>query len=148
MIDATRLRATALQLIRGGRLPPRRPDRVWGGAGYGGSLCALCNSGIGHEEVAMEIEYIDLPDASPCNAYLHTHCFLALEQELLLCEAAGPAVLGRATDQPDPLATTSPPAAFQPGSAPLHRPVALPSQCEDTTMPAHGRGQTYSGGTA
>ncbi len=118
MIDETRLRATARQLIRAGRLPPRPPDRVWGGAGFGGSLCALCHAGIGHNEVAMEVEYIVPADASPCNAYLHTRCFLALEQELLLCQADGQAACERPADPLNPAAPTSSPAAVQPGSAP------------------------------
>ena len=119
MIDESHLRMKSRQLIRSGRLPPRRPDRVWGGAGYGGSLCALCHSGIGHEEVAMEVEYTALADASPWNAYLHTRCFLALEQELLLCEAAGQAVCERTPERLNSPAASSPAAAVQPGSAPL-----------------------------
>jgi hypothetical protein len=119
MIDETGLRAKARQLIRAGGLPPHRPDRVWGGAGYGGSLCTLCNSGIGHDEVAIEVEYAPANDATARNYYLHTRCFLALEQELLLCEAAGPAAFQGAADGLHPSGTRATPAAFPPDNATL-----------------------------
>ena len=108
MKDEVALRSKARVLIRSGRLPQRRPDRVWGGAGYGGSSCMLCHSKIGHNEVAMEIEYVSKAGEDAPNACLHTHCFLALEQELLLLEATGQAPSDLPVQQQtEPAATAS-----------------------------------------
>ncbi|MPZ44092.1 MAG: hypothetical protein GEV05_11930 [Betaproteobacteria bacterium] len=82
------LREKARELIRTGKLPSRRPDRVWGGAGFAGCPCMLCGVAIKHDEMAVELEFTRNAEADSTNAHLHVRCFLALELELLKSEAA------------------------------------------------------------
>jgi hypothetical protein len=84
------LRGKARELIRAGRLPDRRPDRVWGGAGFEGSPCGLCGVLLKEAEMAVELEFARDLGLDPDSAQLHLHarCFLAMELELLEREAA------------------------------------------------------------
>jgi hypothetical protein len=84
------LRGKARELIRAGRLPDRRPDRVWGGAGFEGSPCGLCGVPLKEAEMAVELEFArDLGlDPDSANLHLHARCFLAMELELLQRDAA------------------------------------------------------------
>ncbi|MGH8666549.1 MAG: hypothetical protein ACREUX_19970 [Burkholderiales bacterium] len=87
MSDEIILREKARALIRTGKLPSRRPDRVWGGAGFAGCPCMLCGVAIKHDEMAVELEFTrDAEDA--INAHLHVGCFLAVELEFVKAEAA------------------------------------------------------------
>jgi hypothetical protein len=81
MSDST-LRRNVLDAIRAGRLPPRRPDRIWGGPG-GGAGCRICGKTIGCDELEVELE-IDAPDAARPQDHAHVHlgCFQAWEREL------------------------------------------------------------------
>jgi hypothetical protein len=81
------LRDKARELIRTGMFPSRRPDRVWGGAGFAGYPCVLCGVAIKHEEMAVELEFAVDAEPGVINPNLHVNCFLAVELELLQVEA-------------------------------------------------------------
>lgn len=87
MSEDVMLRYKARSLIRAGKLPMQRPDRIWGGAGFGGCQCALCGLAIKQAEVAFEVEFMRDEDASAASVHLHTRCFLAMEVELLKLES-------------------------------------------------------------
>jgi hypothetical protein len=74
------LRAKARDLIRAGRLPGRRPERIWGGAGLAGIRCTLCGEAIGRGDVVLEIEVRGGEGAS--YPQLHVHCFSVFETAL------------------------------------------------------------------
>ena len=89
-----------LYLLRAGKLPGRRPDRVWGGSGYGGSRCTLCGGFVRDDQVALEVEFGEVP--AETNHRLHIRCFLALESVLTereMQEAAASAI-GVANSRP------------------------------------------------
>jgi len=83
------LRAKARDLIRAGRLPGRRPERVWGGAGLAGIHCTLCDEAIERGDVVLEVEVHSGEGAS--YPQLHVQCFSMFETELRDLESA-PAV--------------------------------------------------------
>ena len=64
-----------------GRLPPRRPDRTYGGHGSG-VVCAICGLKTIKEDAELEIEF-DRDDGNPGmdRHYLHPPCFAAWEFE-------------------------------------------------------------------
>ena len=82
------LRAKARELIRAGRLPDHRPDRVWGGAGFAGCPCLLCGVPVKDNEMAVELEFARNAGGDSANPHLHARCFLTVELELLEREAA------------------------------------------------------------
>jgi len=81
MLDDTILRQHARDALRQGRLPDRRPDRIWGGNGMN-TPCYLCAAPITHDETELEIEF-DQDDESPGVECFHIHlcCFAAWEME-------------------------------------------------------------------
>ena len=56
MPDESSLREQARENIRRGRLPSRKPDRVFGGKGSGGT-CAVCGRQSTQDELEFEIEF-------------------------------------------------------------------------------------------
>jgi hypothetical protein len=82
MSDDALLHEKARELIRAGKLPSRRPERVWGGSGFGGSHCALCGVRIRPDEIALEVEVRNADGARTSYSHLHVHCFSVLESEL------------------------------------------------------------------
>lgn len=79
MNDDTTLRQLAYQMVRAGTLPPRRPDRVWGGAAFGGSRCLLCGTDVEYGGIALEVEFRGDAEDELTRAHLHSRCFLALD---------------------------------------------------------------------
>jgi hypothetical protein len=90
MSDDATLRETARELLRAGKLPNRRPNRIWGGPGIGASQCMLCGGAIAPHEVVLEVEFAREDAARAPNPHFHVRCFSALEAELRKLEAASP----------------------------------------------------------
>jgi hypothetical protein len=82
MSDQAILREKARELIRAGRLPSRRPERLWGGIGFGGSRCVLCGAPVRYDEIALQLEVKGGNGAGVTYPHLHVRCFSALELEL------------------------------------------------------------------
>jgi hypothetical protein len=79
--DEAILRDKARAAIHAGRLPSRRPDRTWGGAGSG-EICIVCGESIERHELELEMEFRQHDDTSivqSCHA--HLRCFAAWELE-------------------------------------------------------------------
>ena len=54
-LGSAELHSRALQRIRDGQLPCRKPEHVWAGSGTGAS-CALCDERIQGSTVEFEVE--------------------------------------------------------------------------------------------
>ena len=82
MSDEATLRGRAREAIEAGRLPQRRPDRIWGGPG-GGADCAICGARVTRDEVDFEIEFFrDGRDHGIDRHHVHIRCLAAWETEL------------------------------------------------------------------
>jgi len=79
MPDEPALREQAQAAVRGGRLPARRHDRLWGGPGTG-AVCVLCHRRIGREENELEMEF-DRDRPGTDRYFIHPGCFAAWEFE-------------------------------------------------------------------
>jgi hypothetical protein len=82
MDDENELRYCARQALRAGKLPPGRPDRMWGGRGAG-ALCSVCNKPVEPSETGFDLEF-SAPghDAGRLiNHPMHLRCFAAWEFE-------------------------------------------------------------------
>ena len=81
MQDDAILRQHAREALREGRLPDRRPDRIWGGNGMS-TPCRICDDRIGSDETELEIEF-DGDGGNDGIACFHIHlcCFAAWEME-------------------------------------------------------------------
>jgi hypothetical protein len=77
MPDESTLRAKAREVVRTGRLPNRRPDRMWGGPGVGAS-CTICGDAVTKTQLEFEIQFA-IDGAEPGLEKFHTHvrCFSA-----------------------------------------------------------------------
>src|SRR5690606_40048927 len=73
--DESRMRKRVRAAVDAGRLPDRRPDRMWGGPGAG-AICPICEGLVDHNETEIEVE-IDPPDE--VGFHVHSHCFEAWE---------------------------------------------------------------------
>ena len=83
MPDELMLRAQARAAVRAGRLPPRVPDRTWGGPGVG-ALCAVCDLPVRKDEMELEIEFAHHGsnlEAGLDKYHVHIRCFAAWEFE-------------------------------------------------------------------
>ena len=81
MNDETVLRQLARDVVREQRLPPRRPDRMWGGPGNG-QRCAICTGVLDKEEMGFDLEFAGAgPAGSAINHAVHVRCFAAWEFE-------------------------------------------------------------------
>jgi hypothetical protein len=89
MSDEITLREKARELVRAGKLPNRRPDRVWGGAGFAERKCMLCGESVKQDELALELEFTRDDDGGLTNPCLHVRCFSILDGELRNRQAAG-----------------------------------------------------------
>jgi hypothetical protein len=92
--DERSLRERAREAILAGKLPGRRPDRMWGGPAAGG-ICVVCGSPVMRGELEFEIEFSRNGGGSGTDRYnVHIGCFQAWESEFQTCEptleAAGP----------------------------------------------------------
>lgn len=136
MNDDMNLRQLAYQMVRAGTLPPRRPDRVWGGAAFGGSRCLLCGAGVEYGAIALEVEFRGDTDQEVTRAHLHSRCFLAMEAALSALESGQPVSAPYGVQRPA-VAADGPAFALAQGHD-RSRPAVLPSSMGDTKMPAHG----------
>ena len=82
MSDEITLREKARELVRAGKLPNRRPDRVWGGAGFAERKCTLCGESVKQDELALELEFTRDDHGRVINPCLHVRCFSILDGEL------------------------------------------------------------------
>lgn len=80
-------RAKAHAAIELGRIPGRRPDRLWGGRASRG-YCGACRSSMKMGEVALEIQFVEDGGASTITHDVHIRCYVALEGEWERREAA------------------------------------------------------------
>ena len=72
------LRETVREAIRTGKLPSRRPDRVWGGRGDG-TTCSVCHVPVGADEIEFELEFITAGDVA--GHHVHSDCFAVWDGE-------------------------------------------------------------------
>lgn len=72
------IREKAREVVLTGKLPPRPPERVWGGPG-GGAACSICNVPVRRDEVEFELEFFRAGEIS--THHLHAECFTAWECE-------------------------------------------------------------------
>jgi hypothetical protein len=68
------LRAKVRELLRRGRLPSRRADRMWGGPGAD-LACAVCQVRIARTELEFELEFAGAPGNGPSVYHVHRDCF-------------------------------------------------------------------------
>jgi hypothetical protein len=82
MEDEIEVRQMARDALRGNRLPPRRPDRMWGGPGSG-QPCAVCAGVVERDQMGFDLEFSSEESAgSPvATRYVHVRCFAAWEFE-------------------------------------------------------------------
>jgi hypothetical protein len=93
MSDEPLLRAKAREVVRTGKLPSRRPDRIWGGPGAG-ELCAICGEPISRDQLEFEILFArDGVDLRPDRFHTHVRCFAAWELERAKDGDSGQSVL-------------------------------------------------------
>jgi hypothetical protein len=89
MSDASAPLERAREAIRAGKLPNRRPDRMWGGPGLGAS-CAICGSPAMRGELEFEIEFVRNGTGSGADRHhVHLECFQAWESEIEKLEPTG-----------------------------------------------------------
>jgi hypothetical protein len=99
--DEPMLRQKAREAIRGGRLPMRLPDRIYGGPGCG-TACAICSVIITREDMGLEIEFDrhEIPPGVDCY-HIHPRCMSAWEIESRhLDESQCPAASGPDDEMP------------------------------------------------
>ena len=93
--DERALREKAREVIQAGKLPNRRPDRMWGGPGAGAD-CTICGVPVKPGEVEFEIEFARGGDDRCLDQYhVHVRCLAAWEFERHNLACHGPAVLQR-----------------------------------------------------
>ena len=81
MPDEQLLRAKARAAIESGKLPSRRPDRTWGGAGVG-AQCSVCELPVTKDQMEFEIQFSHDGDNPGLDKYhVHIRCFAAWEFE-------------------------------------------------------------------
>ena len=75
------LRAKARDVLDTGKLPNRRPDRVWGEPGAG-APCTVCDLPVPHDQVEFELEFARAGDDPGLDKHhVHIRCFAAWESE-------------------------------------------------------------------
>jgi hypothetical protein len=79
MTDDANLERNARELLRSGRLPRHRPNRLWGGFASGRERCVVCGEPISPGQVALEAEFRD--GAATASHDFHVGCLSALESQ-------------------------------------------------------------------
>ena len=74
------LPAGAGYVMKTGKLPEHRPERMWGGPSSGAS-CAICGKAIGAGEVEFELQFASDGGSGTANYHVHARCFAAWELE-------------------------------------------------------------------
>lgn len=96
MNDEQLPREAARQAIRAGKLPPRRPERTWGGTGSG-CPCTICGQPVTPAEVEIELEFAgDDGGRTGDGFHVHVRCLSAWELELDRLQEAAPMADGAA----------------------------------------------------
>ncbi len=81
MNDESTLRQKARAAIQSGKLPGRRPERMWGGKGSGAE-CAICGHPVKPDEVEFELQFPTNGAGPGLGAWrAHVRCFAAWEFE-------------------------------------------------------------------
>ena len=81
MSDDPDLHKAAQDAIRAGKLPNRRPDRMWGGPSIGAD-CAICGLPVMPAALEFEIEFAR--DGGGVDKHnVHIPCFTVWESEIL-----------------------------------------------------------------
>jgi|SRR5581483_2246867 len=76
------LRHLAREAMQSGKLPGRRPDRLWGGHGNGKDNCYLCGKPLNMEDITFDLEYKrGAEDTDPTCYSVHLRCFNAWDIE-------------------------------------------------------------------
>ena len=137
-MDENNLREKARAAVRGGRLPNRGPERMWGGPGTGAN-CAICDRPVRREEVGYELQFTrDGESSGPANCHVHVLCFAAWELEppdsALAPASPSSADLTRSADPPPVIH-----AASEAHSGTAVDSLALPEGRDGGTMPYRER---------
>jgi hypothetical protein len=74
------LRRKAREAIRGGVLPKRSPDRIWGGAGSA-ARCRICGLSIAGDQTELELEFVAEDRSKSAYYIVHLRCFSVFEME-------------------------------------------------------------------
>ena len=75
------LREQVRDVLLKGKLPLRRPVRIWGGPGIGAS-CAVCEHIIRRYDLELELQFERTSDVPGLDKFpVHTRCFAAWEFE-------------------------------------------------------------------
>ena len=90
MSDQSTLRQKAREAILAGKLPHRRPERMWAGPGVG-SPCTICDKPVERDEIEYELDFT--LDHSQPTPRVHLRCFAAWEFFCRYFEAAREAIL-------------------------------------------------------
>jgi len=81
MTDENDLRQKARAIMVAGKLPRRRPDRIWGGLGVG-VACAVCDRPVQPSEMEVAIQFaLDGDNSGLDKFHVHDRCFAAWEFE-------------------------------------------------------------------
>ncbi len=88
MSDESMLSQKAREAILVGKLPGRRPNRMWGGPG-GGQCCKICDQPVERDKLGYELEFVDEDDPERATCHVHVRCLAAWESVCRDFEAAG-----------------------------------------------------------
>lgn len=81
MSGESALRDQVRQAILSGKLPNRRPERMWGGPGSG-AVCSICGKPLNAQEMELDLEYEGHGEDRGCIKHeVHVQCFAAWESE-------------------------------------------------------------------
>jgi hypothetical protein len=87
MSDEDILRQRAREAILAGKLPQRRPERIWAGPGFG-HRCTICDRPVARDDVEYELEFArDRVDRGRANSRVHFSCLVAWESECRVSSA-------------------------------------------------------------
>jgi hypothetical protein len=82
MPDESLLRDKARDAVQKGKMPPRKPGRMWGGPGVGVS-CAVCELPVTKDQLEIEFEFAHDGNGPELDRFrVHVRCFAAWEFEL------------------------------------------------------------------
>jgi hypothetical protein len=92
MSDQSTLRQKAREAILAGKLPCRRPERIWAGPSAG-SRCRICDKLVERDEIECELEFTgDHDDRGQPSCRVHFRCFAAWEYLCRYFEAGRAAI--------------------------------------------------------
>jgi hypothetical protein len=81
MDDKTELHKKAREAIKAGKVPNRRPQRMWGGTGDG-ACCVICGGVVTQHEFGMDLEFArEDGDPDKVEYHFHVRCYTAWDSE-------------------------------------------------------------------